>query len=233
MDGIKELKKDKSTGFAPFGRKRGPTGRSPREGAFLTRKIVAPDMLNPNGTLFGGVIMSWIDEVAFMSARRHSGRPFVVTASIDNITFWMPLKPGEHVILTSQVNYVGRTSMEIGVKVERENPYDGSRTQATSAYLTFVALDKRGRPTSVPPLILETPEDERRHEEARIRVKVRERIRSRLKRKYGLAAEGKEAAKPQSPSRSSSAPTALWSVLSPDAVMGKVKDTLKRLQGSG
>ena len=160
------------------------TDKTPRESAFLTRKIVAPDQLNPNGTLFGGVIMAWIDEVAFMSARRYSGRPFVVTASIDNITFTLPLRLGDHVILTSQVNYVGRTSMEIGVKVEREDPYSGARTQATSAYLTFVALDRRGQPTPVARLRLETPEDERRHEEALLRVRVRERVRAHLRRKY-------------------------------------------------
>lgn len=158
--------------------------KTPRDSAFLTRKIVAPDQLNPNGTLFGGTLMSWIDEVAFMSARRHSGRPFVVTASIDNISFLMPLKLGEHVILTSQVNHVGRSSMEIGVKVEREDPYTGSRAQATTAYLTFVALDTHSRPTAVPRLKLENEEDTRRSEEARLRVRVRERVRDYWKRKY-------------------------------------------------
>ena len=128
--------------------------------------------------------MSWIDEVAFMSARRHAERPFVVTASIDNITFLVPLKLGDHVVLTSAVNFVGRSSMEIGVKVERENPYTGERSQATSAYLTFVALDKRGRPTEVPRLLLQTSEDHRRYDEARLRVKIRERVRARLKKKF-------------------------------------------------
>lgn len=160
--------------------------KSPRESSFLTRKIVTPDLLNPNGTLFGGVIMSWIDEVAFMSARRYSGRPFVVTASIDNITFLLPLRTGDHVILTSQVNYAGRTSMEIGVKVEKEDPYTGDRTQATSAYLTFVALDEHNKPCPVPEIRLETDEDHRRFEEALIRVKVRERVKAHLKRKVEL-----------------------------------------------
>ncbi len=160
--------------------------KSPRESYFTTRKIVTPDQLNPNGTLFGGVVMSWIDEVAFMSARRYSGRPFVVTASIDNITFLVPLRSGEHALLTSQVNYAGRSSMEIGVKVEREDPYSGERTQTTSAYLTFVALDDNGRPATVPELLLETSEDHRRFEEAQIRVKVRERVKAYLKRKVAL-----------------------------------------------
>src|SRR6266568_2495387 len=99
------------------------TLKTPKESAFVTRKVIMPDQLNPNGTLFGGVIMSWIDEVGFMSARRYSERPFVVTANIDNITFLTPLRLGEHVVLTSSVNYVGRCSMEIGVKVEKENPF--------------------------------------------------------------------------------------------------------------
>ncbi|MGZ3709821.1 MAG: acyl-CoA thioesterase, partial [Bdellovibrionota bacterium] len=162
------------------------TAKPVSESAFLTRKIVSPDLLNPNGTLFGGVLMAWIDEVAFMSARRFSGRPFVVTANIDNITFLRPLRTGDHVVLTSQVNYVGRSSMEIGVKVENEDAYNGERVPVTSAYLTFVALDKKGKPVAVPRLTLETPEDERRHEEARLRVKVRERMRSYWKRKYAL-----------------------------------------------
>ena len=138
--------------------------------------------------------MSWIDEVAFMSARRFSGRPFVVTASIDNITFLQPLRMGDHVILTSQVNYSGRTSMEIGVKVEREDAYTGERAQATSAYLTFVALDETGKPCLVPELLLETPEDHRRYEEALMRVKVRERVKAYLKRKIELRAQSSEGA---------------------------------------
>lgn len=163
--------------------------KTPRESYFVTRKIAAPEQLNPNGTLFGGVIMSWIDEVAFMSARRYAGVPFVVTASIDNITFVMPLRAGEHIVLSSSVNYVGKTSMEIGVKVEREDPYTGQRTQATSAYLTFVALNKKGKPISVPRLKLETGEDVRRYEEARLRARIRARLRNHLKRKLGRPIE--------------------------------------------
>ena len=163
--------------------------KTPKDSAFVTRKIVTPDLLNPNGTLFGGVIMSWIDEIAFMSARRHSGRPFVVTANIDNISFVQPIRMGDHVALTSQVNYAGRTSMEIGVKVEIEDPYSGSRSPATSAYLTFVALDEKGKPTPVSGLVVDSDEDRRRYEEAHLRVKVRERMRKHLKRKYELQAK--------------------------------------------
>lgn len=163
--------------------------KNPKDSLFVTRKIVKPDELNPNGTLFGGIIMSWIDEVAFMSARRYSERPFVVTASIDNITFLAPLQLGDHVVLSSSVNFVGSSSMEIGVKVEKENPYTGQRTPTTSAYLTFVALNKAGRPRPVPILEPDTPDDKRRQEEARIRVKVRKRLRERLRKKFGLLSQ--------------------------------------------
>jgi acyl-CoA hydrolase len=206
-----------------------------RESAFLTRKIVGPDQLNPNGTLFGGVMMAWIDEVAFMSARRYSGRPFVVTASIDNITFLAPLRSGDHAILTSQVNYVGRSSMEIGVKVENENPYTGERTPVTSAYLTFVALDKRGKPKSVPRLVLETPEDHRRHEEAAIRVKVRDRLRRHLRKKYERAqkqqAETISVPSSKSPAKSAlplKIPRGVQQVL--DRYGKATKESLKRLK---
>lgn len=178
--------------------KKSQTTKTPTESTFVTRKIAGPDQVNPNGTLFGGVIMAWIDEVAFMSARRYAGVPFVVTASIDNITFISPLQAGDHITLTSCVNYVGRTSMEIGVKVEHEDPYSGVRKQVTSAYLTFVALDRKGRPTEVPRLKLESEDDFRRFEEAKLRVKVRERIRRRMKQKIELnqkESHAREAAK--------------------------------------
>lgn len=155
--------------------------KTSRDSVFTNRKIVGHEDLNPNGTLFGGKIMAWIDEVAFMSARRYSGVPFVVTVHVDSISFLMPLFLGDHVILTSQVNYTGRTSMEIEVRVEREDPYTGARTQATSAYLTFVALDENRNPTPVPSLLLESPDDEHRHREAHLRSKVRERMRRHLK----------------------------------------------------
>ncbi len=155
--------------------------KTSRDSVFTNRKIVGHEDLNPNGTLFGGKIMAWIDEVAFMSARRYSGVPFVVTVHVDSISFLTPLFLGDHVILTSQVNYTGRTSMEIEVRVEREDPYTGTRTQATSAYLTFVALDENRKPTPVPRLLLESPDDEHRHHEAHLRSKVRERMRRHLK----------------------------------------------------
>lgn len=159
--------------------------KTPKQSQFITRRIVSQGDLNPNGTLFGGVMMSWMDEVAFQSARKYSGRAFCVTVNIDNIVFLDPLKLGETVVLTSQVNYVGRSSMEIGVRVEKEDIYTGALVHTNSAYLTFVALNEKSKPVEVPQLLLETEEDHRRHTEAKIRVKVRNRMKAAMKRKLG------------------------------------------------
>ncbi len=156
---------------------------NPRQSQYVTRRIVGQSDLNPNGTLFGGIMMSWMDEVAFQSARKYSGRPFCVTVNIDNIVFLEPIKLGETVVLTSQVNFVGKSSMEIGVRVEKEDPYTGDLRHTNSAYLTFVALNDKSKPAEVPKLILETEDDIRRHTEAKIRVKVRNRMKSAMKRK--------------------------------------------------
>lgn len=161
--------------------------KTPEQSQIMIRKVVAPAMLSPNKTLFGGYIMSWIDEVAFMSARRYSGQSTVVTANIDNISFLYPIKEGEQVVLTARVNYVGRSSMEIGVRVEIENAFSGKLTHTNSAYLTFVALDSRAKPVSVPKLMLETEEDQRRYEEAKLRVKIRMRLRRHLKSKLKIS----------------------------------------------
>lgn len=164
--------------------------KTPRDSQFVTRRIVGPGDLNPNGTLFGGVMMSWMDEVAFQSARKYSGRPFCVTVNIDNIVFLDPIRLGETVVLTSQVNFVGKSSMEIGVRVEKENPYTGDVVQTNSAYLTFVALDEKSKPVEVARLRVENDEDLRRQTEARIRVKVRNRMKAAMKRKLGKVSLG-------------------------------------------
>lgn len=156
--------------------------KTPRESTFENRKIVTPDLLNSNGTLFGGVTMSWIDEVAFMSARRYSGLPFVVTANIDHVNFFHPLKLGDHALLSSIVQYAGRTSMDIFVSVDREDQFDGSRLRVTSANLTFIALSSEGRPCPVPRLLLETEDDRARHRKSLIRIRVRSRMANYLQK---------------------------------------------------
>lgn len=148
-----------------------------------TQKIVAGEHLNPNGVLFGGYLMCWMDEIAFMCARRFTGKPSCVTVNIDNITFRTPIRLGEHIHLSAWVNHVGKTSMEIEVKVERENPKTLERTQTNNAHLTFVCLNRKLQPVEVPRLSLETIEDQKKNHEALIRAKVRKRLNRFLERK--------------------------------------------------
>ena len=150
-------------------------GKTPKESAVETRYLIMPHHANPQGTAFGGVIMSWIDIVAGMAAQRHTGRE-VVTASIDSLSFKAPVCIGDHVTLRASVNHVSRTSMEVGVQVTRENPYDGIQTRATTAHLTFVALDENKKPTPVPPIIPETPIEKKRYRNAELRVQARKEL---------------------------------------------------------
>jgi acyl-CoA hydrolase len=122
--------------------------------------------------------MSWIDMVAYMSAQRHSERTHVVTVNIDTIEFKKAIKNGDHVVLTSRVEYVGNTSMEIKVDVEREDHFENERYLAANATLTFVALDEYHRPCTVPKLKLETLEDCKHYLEACVRIKVRKKLKN-------------------------------------------------------
>ena len=150
-------------------------GKSPQDSAVQTRYLVMPQQANPQGTAFGGAIVAWIDMVAAMAAQRHCGRE-VVTAGIDSIVFKEPIRIGDQVALKAAVNYVGRTSMEVGVQVTREDPYGGNSVIATTAYLTFVALDENKQPTPVPPILPQTEAEKRRYENARNRVKARKEL---------------------------------------------------------
>jgi acyl-CoA hydrolase len=135
-------------------------------------RIMMPMDANVAGNVFGGTILRLIDEVASIVAFRHA-RSNVVTASIDSMDFHSPVYIGDFLRLISSVNYVHRTSMEIGVRVEAENPITGERRRTGTCYLTYVALDKSGKPKSVPALIPETAEEKRRWEEAGIRRNFR------------------------------------------------------------
>ncbi len=131
-------------------------------------ELVLPGHTNSLDTIFGGVVMSWIDIAAAIAAQRHSQKE-VVTASIDELNFVAPVKKGWVVNLRAAVNFVSRTSMEVGVRVDAENPKTGEVFHTATAYLTFVALGSNGKPTAVPPLILESDDDRRRHAEAEAR----------------------------------------------------------------
>jgi len=153
------------------------TPKSPQESVVVSRRLVMPDQLNPNGTLFGGVLMAWIDSTGFMCAERHAETPRVVTASVDRLEFLRPLRSGDHTVLSARVEWVGRTSMALEVKVEREGHRLGDRAPVATAHLTFVALDADGRPTVISPLLLETHEDRQRFDAASVRAKVYQRFR--------------------------------------------------------
>lgn len=135
-------------------------------------QLVLPTHINALGSIFGGTIMSWIDIAGAIAAQRHSNKE-VVTASIDSLSFIAPVYKGWVVNLKASVNFTSRTSMEIGVRVDAENPRTGEIFHTASAYTTFVALGSNGKPTEVPGLILETETEKRRFDEANKRRQQR------------------------------------------------------------
>jgi acyl-CoA hydrolase len=146
--------------------------RTPRASQAVMTQAVMPGDANPLGTAFGGRIAEWIDIAAGIACQRHCRRR-VVTASMDDLHFLLPIRVGMIVELRAQVNATFRTSMEAGVRIESENPLTGERHHVSSAYLTFVAQDEQGGRVPVPPLVLETDEDRRRDREAGERRAIR------------------------------------------------------------
>src|SRR4051812_18487399 len=158
--------------------------RTPRSSRVETEQLVLPGLTNTHGTIFGGILMQWIDIAAGISAGRHAGGP-VVTASMDRLHFITPVNLGEIVTLQAQVNFAAHTSMEVGVRVLAETRPGGERRQATRAYLTFVAVDDAGRPRPVPPLKAESAEEKRRFEDASHRRAERLRERRAMEKRHG------------------------------------------------
>jgi len=134
--------------------------------------MVLPSDTNAMGSIFGGRIMEWVDIAAAIVASRHC-RKVAVTASMDSLSFISPVRLGDIVVLKASVNCTHKTSMEIGVRIEAEDPLTGVRHHTSSAYLTFVALDAQGKPTEVPPVIYETEDEKRRFEEGQRRREER------------------------------------------------------------
>jgi acyl-CoA hydrolase len=151
-----------------------------------------PQHANNLGHVFGGVVLGLVDKVAAVAAYRHA-RVSCVTASIDRVDFREPVYVGDLVVLKASVNYVGRTSMEVGVRVESENLLTGRRRHTNSCYLTFVAVDRDGQPVPVPDLKPETSDELRRHQAAseRRRRRLEERnIEMQHTRELRAASEG-------------------------------------------
>ena len=159
-------------------------------------EIVLPNDANPLGNLLGGRLMHFIDIAGALAAHRHA-RSYVVTASMDHIDFVAPVHVGDMLILKSSVNRAFRTSMECGVKCYVENYISGTRRHIGSAYLTFVAVDSRGRHLPVPQILPETTDEKRRYEDAgrrrehRIAEQVRKReAREKRERECAEAVQG-------------------------------------------
>ena len=127
-----------------------------------------PQHANNLGHVFGGVVLAMVDKTAAVAAIRHT-RMSCVTVSVDRVDFREPIHVGDLVIVKSSVNFVGRTSMEVGVRVEAEDMISGTRRHTNSCYLTFVAVDRNGRPVEIPPVVPETEIEKRRFAAAKLR----------------------------------------------------------------
>jgi acyl-CoA hydrolase len=152
-------------------------GRRVSDSATEMTQLVLPHEANVHGSVLGGTVMHWIDLAAAVVANRHSRRP-VVTAAIDEMSFLAPIRVGQFALLHASLTMVDTSSMEIRVKVDSEDPLTGERRHTATAFVTFVALDPvTGRPTAVPPLLLETEEEKTEH------ARALERRRLRLERR--------------------------------------------------
>lgn len=143
-----------------------------RESQHETSELMMPHHANNLGHVFGGVMLSMMDKTAAVAAFRHC-RLNVVTASIDRVDFREPIHVGDLVVMKASVNYVGTTSMEVGVRVEAEELLTGRRRHTNSCYLTFVAVDRNGRPIEVPAVVPETDDQRRRFQAAEQRRRRR------------------------------------------------------------
>ena len=141
------------------------SGKTPSQCRVQLHQLMMPEHANPMGNVHGGVIMKLVDEAGGLCAMRHAQRQ-VVTIAIDSMTFHSPVHVGNLVTLQACLNWVGHTSLEVGVRVIAENPLTGQQTHTNSAYLVYVALDPQMRPTTIPPLILETDQERQRWAEA-------------------------------------------------------------------
>ncbi|MCH9697975.1 MAG: acyl-CoA thioesterase [Gammaproteobacteria bacterium] len=142
------------------------------------RVLMTPDMANFSGIVHGGALLQLLDRAAYACAARYSKR-YVVTASLDQVSFKEPIKVGELVTIYANVNYVGRTSMEIGIKAVAEDLTSNQQRHTTSCYFTMVAKDDNGLPTPVPKLDIETQLDQKLYEAGKMRLDMRREIEQR------------------------------------------------------
>lgn len=151
-----------------------------RESRVIRTSRVFPNDVNNHNTLFGGKLMSDLDQVASISAARHSRRE-CVTASTDSVDFLHPVRTTDAVCFESYVTWTGTSSMEIFVKIIAEDLKSGERKIGATALITFVALDQHKRPTPVPQVIPETEEEKKLHETAPERARIRKESKQKSK----------------------------------------------------
>jgi len=149
------------------------------ESQAIVAELMMPNMANLMGNVFGGVVLSLVDRVAAVAAIRHARR-YCVTVSLDRVDFKEPIYVGELLTARASVNYVGRTSMEVGVRVDAENLLSGETRHTNTCYATFVALDERGKPVVIPAVIPETFDEKRRYAAAEDRHRERAQERKHL-----------------------------------------------------
>lgn len=142
--------------------------------------LMTPDMANFAGNVHGGTVLKLLDQVAYACASRYSGR-YVVTLSVDQVTFREPIHVGELVTFLASVNYTGTTSMEVGIKVVAENIQAQTQRHANSCFFTMVAVDDGRKATAVPPLVPVNDDQKRRHQAAKARRELRQEFEQRMK----------------------------------------------------
>jgi acyl-CoA hydrolase len=143
--------------------------------------LMTPDMANFSGKVHGGALLNLLDRVAYSCASRFS-QQYAVTLSVDQVVFRQPILVGELVTFRASVNYAGRTSMEIGIRVEAEDIRSGERRHTNSCYFTMVAVDAAGKPTSVPKLSLDSDVKMRREKAALERRALRQEFERRFEK---------------------------------------------------
>ena len=149
-----------------------PVSKRAADSEVTLQHFMMPEHANPLGNVHGGVIMKLVDEAAAICSMRHAQRP-TVTVAIDSVSFRSPVHVGELISLHARLNYVGRTSMEVGVKVLAENPILGSVTHTNSATVVLVALGDDGKPCAAPGLVVSTDEEKKRWAEGERRQRER------------------------------------------------------------
>jgi acyl-CoA hydrolase len=149
------------------------TPDSPIDYKHLTMTVLtSPDMVNFSGHVHGGAMLKLLDQVAYACASRYSGR-YVVTLSVDRVVFRQAIHLGELVTFLAHVNYTGRTSMEVGIKVLAENPRSRETRHVMSCFFTMIAVDEEGKPTPVKPLEIETDAEQQLYDAAKRRIALR------------------------------------------------------------